>query len=378
MARPARSLSQLLLSITLLAVIVGAGCRKRSVIKADAGAAPARSVKIVHPAAPGSFVKLVKRVAPSVVQLSTSVPVRGGPADWFPGGRQLTGQDEASLERLHRSLGSGVVIGADGFILTCAHLVRKAEEIRVRLAEGVVVRASVVGKDDRGNVALLRVAPPARLKLKPARLGDSDDLQLGEWVAALGDPFGHGLMMSAGVVSARPRKELSSGLHGPWGLIQTDADIHPANAGGPLINLQGQVVGINSPQHEEGGGGPGFAVPINLARGVVKLLRREGKVVRSWVGLYMDRVTEERANKAGLDKPQGAYVTRVVKGGPAAAAGVKAGDIILTFDGKVITDAGTLPRLAALMGPDRQIAIVVWRGKKEIPLAIQSEIRPEP
>ncbi len=375
MAHTAAVLFRVLL---VLALLMGGGCRRRLAVKADAGAPPARSVKIVHPAAPGSFVKLVSKVAPSVVQLSTSVPVRGGPADWFPGGKQLTGQDEAAVERLHRSLGSGIIIGVDGFILTCAHIVRRAEEIRVHLDNKTVVRASVVGKDDKGDVALLRVAPPAWLKLQAARLGDSDDLQLGEWVVALGNPFGRGAMMSAGVVSAQPRKELSSGLHGPWGLIQTDADIHPGNAGGPLINMQGQVVGINSPQHQQGGGGPGFAVPINLARGAVKLLRRQGKVVRSWVGLYMDRVTEERARSAGLKKPLGAFVTRVVKGGPAAQAGVKAGDIILSFDGKVIRDAGTLPRLAALMGPDRQVPLVVWRGGKEVPLALQSEIRPEP
>lgn len=359
-----------------LLLCAATGCRKRVALKADAGARPARSVKIVQPAAPGSFARLVARAAPSVVQLSTTVPVRGGPADWFPGASPLGGQDEKAAEVLARSLGSGVIIGAEGFILTCAHLVNKAEQILVRLGPGVTARASLVGKDDRGDVALLRVALPAGLKLIPARLGDSDDLQPGEWVAALGDPFGRGVMVSAGVISTRPRKELSSGLHGPWGLIQTDADIHPGNAGGPLVNMQGQVVGINSPQHGQGGG-PGFAVPINLAAGVVKLLRREGKVVRSWVGLYMDRVTDERASKAGLDRARGAYVTRVVPGGPAAAAGIKAGDIILTFDGQAIADAGTLPRLAALMGPNRQVPVVVWREKKEVSLTLQSEIRPQ-
>lgn len=365
----------ILLTLPLL-ILLAAGCRKREAPAADAGPRPGRSVKIVQPAAPGSFVKLVAKLAPSVVQLSTTIPVRGGPADWFPGAGQLAGVDEAALERRHRSLGSGFIIGTDGFILTSAHIVAKAEEIRVHFNPKTVLLASVVGKDDRGDVALLRVAPPKRFKLQAVRLGDSDDVQLGEWVAALGNPFGEGLIMSAGVVSSRPRKELSSGLHGAWGLVMTDADIHPGNAGGPLINMQGQVVGINSPQHNNTAGGPGFAVPINLARGVVKLLRSQGKVVRSWVGLYMDRVTAERAKEAKLARARGAFVTRVVAGGPAARAGVKAGDIILTFDGKALQDAGTLPRLAALMGPNRQVPLVVWRDGKEVPLVLQSEIMP--
>ena len=373
------SMPRLLLPlISLIFILPTAGCRKREVVSADAGPRASRTVKIVQPAAPGSFVKLVARLAPSVVQLSTTVPVRGGPADWFPGGQQLAGVDEAGLERRHRSLGSGFIIGTDGFILTSAHIVAKAEEIRVHINPRTVLLASVVGKDDRGDVALLRVAPPRGLPLQAVRLGDSDDLQLGEWVAALGNPFSQGLVMSAGVISSRPRKELSNGLHGAWGLLMTDADIHPGNAGGPLINMQGQVVGINSPQHSGAAGGPGFAVPINLARGVVKLLRSQGKVTRSWVGLYMDRVTEERAKEAKLGAARGAFITRVVQGGPAARAGVKPGDIILTFDGKALLDAGSLPRLAALMGPDRQVPMVVWRDGKEVPLVLQSEIRPEP
>ena len=362
--------------LSILFITLATGCRKREAPGADAGATRSRTVKIVQPAAPGSFVKLVASVAPSVVQLSTTVPVRGGPADWFPEGGELASADEEAAERRHRSLGSGIIIGSDGFILTCAHIVARAEQIRVHVSPKLVLLASLVGKDDRGDVALLRVAPPARMKLRAARLGDSDDLQLGEWVAALGKPFGD-VMMSAGVISARPRKELSSGDHGTRGMVMTDADIHAGNAGGPLINMQGQVVGINSPRNGNAAGGPGFAVPINLAREVVKLLRRQGKVTRSWVGLYMDRVTVERATKAKLGRARGAFVTRVVAGGPAARAGIKAGDIILTFDGKALLDSATFPRLAALMAPNRQVPVVVWREGKEVGLSLQSEVRPQ-
>ena len=353
------------------------GCRKRKPSPpAPTTSAPKQPVKILYPAAPGSFVKLAQRLRPSVVQLSTTVPVRGGPADWFPRGsledRTTSG---AFGERLRRSLGTGFVLDKQGHILTNAHVVRRAEQVRAHIGE-VTMPAQVLGQDEDADVALLRVKPKAGVRLIPVLLGDSDQLKAGEWVAALGNPFGQGISVGVGVVSALPLRDLVTGKPGLWGLIQTDADIHPGNSGGPLINVQGEVVGIATAVDRQAGR-LGFAVPINAARGVVRLLKRSGRTERAWVGLYMDQVTEVWAKKVGLDRAHGALVTGVVAGGPGERAGIVDGDIILEFEGREVDDHRTLPRWVALAGVNTGVTVKVWRAKKTLTLKVTTASMPD-
>jgi len=362
--------------LVALVVVFSAGCRKRKAEAPASGAGKAPRVKIVYPAAPGSFVRLSSRLRPAVVHLSTTVTVRGGPADWFPSSGR---QDETALgkqgARMRRALGTGFIIDGDGHVLTNAHVVERSQQIRARLHDGTVLVARVMGLDSACDVALLKVAPPAGTRLTPARQGDSDSLRVGEWVVALGDPFGMGMTLNAGVVSARERKGLAPGKHGLWGFIQTDVAIHPGNSGGPLVNVQGEVVGIATAMDAQAGA-IGFALPLKVALGLLPQLKK-GQVSRTWLGIYGVEMTAARAKKAGLKKPRGAYVTSVIHQGPADRAGIRAGDVVLTFDGQDIASANDLPRLASLAGVDRQVAITVWRAGKLLKFTLKTEKRPE-
>lgn len=350
------------------------GCRKRDQGQADQLPGDEPAVKILYPAAPGSFVKLVERLKPSVVRLSTDVSVSGGPADWLPTASTgdvistgVLGQD------MRRSLGTGFIIGRKGLVLTNAHVVQRASTLLVHLGRKAPLKAKLLGQDLNSDVALLRFTPPAGARLTPVRLGNSDHLRAGEWVVALGNPFGHGITVNAGVVSSRQLTDLAPGKRGLWAFIQTDVAIHPGNSGGPLVNMHGEVVGIATAV-DSGVSTIGFAVPINLARKVQVLLQREGKVVRTWVGVYMDYVTPEKAKAVGLPKARGAIITSVLPRGPAEKAGLRKGDIILSFDGKPIIDAAEMPRLAALAGVNRQVAVQVWRDRK----MLNFTLRPAP
>lgn len=364
-------LACVLVALTAMA----AGCRKR------AGQDPAKAnkaprVKIVYPAAPGSFVRLVTRLRPAVVHLSTTVTVRGGPSDWFPSsGRQdetATGKQGA---RMRRALGTGFIIDGDGHILTNAHVVERAQTLRARLHDGTVLAAKLQGMDRACDVALLKVSPPTGTRLIAARPGDSDSLRVGEWVVALGDPFGMSVTLNAGVISARERRGLAPGKHGLWGFIQTDVSIHPGNSGGPLVNTQGEVVGIATAMDTQAGS-IGFALPLKVALGLMPQLKK-GEVARTWLGIYANTMTAARTKKAGLKIPRGAYVTSVIYQGPADRAGLRAGDVVLSFDGQDIASALDLPRLAALSGVDRQVEIKVWRAGKNLKFTLKTEKMPE-
>lgn len=369
------------LALLLLCVVLmlpSAACRKRGADEAQPtskGKSP--PVKIVYPAAPGSFVRLVGKLRSSVVHLSTNVTVRGGPGDWFPA---TTRQDPTATgepgQRLRHSLGTGFIIDAEGHVLTTAHLVSRASVIWAQTVGGPRLPARVLGLDPASDVALLKVAPPPGVRLSPARQGDSDTLRVGEWVVALGNPFGHGVTVSAGVVSARERRELPPGRHGLWGFVQTDVKIHPGNSGGPLVNMQGQVVGI-ARALEAHAGSVGFVVPLKLALGLVPQLKQAGRVARTWVGIYVDKVTAARAKTAGLRAASGALVTSVVLQGPADRAGLRAGDIIVSFDGHEIKTAADLPRLAGLAGVNRQVQVAVWRARKQQSFTLKTEKMPQ-
>lgn len=362
-----------------LALGLAPGCRKRQAPAPETDQRPSQPVKILYPAAPGSFVTLVQRLAPSVVQLSTTVPVRGGPADWFPRGSL---EDRTSAgewgETMRRSLGSGFLIDRQGHLLTNAHVVRRAQRITARLSRGKLsLPAELLGLDEDSDVALLKVKPPAGTTLQPVHLGDSSQLQVGEWLLALGDPFGGAVRASAGLLSARESRDLATGKHGLWGYLQTDIAMHAGNSGGPLVNVQGEVVGIATAVDSRGSAGIGFAVPINVARSLLPLLKRVGKADRAWVGLYVDRVTDAWASSAGLPRAGGALVTEVLSGGPAQRAGIRAGDLILSFGGKEINDFKDLPRWAALAGVDQTVPVKVWRDGKTITLSLTTARMPE-
>ena len=374
MSRPRSSPSSLLVGLLLVGLLLGAGCRRRPEVQPVESDRPAPPVKILYPTAPGSFVKIVDGLKRSLVHLATTTPVRGGPADWFPAGSPT--QPSALSDRVQRSLGTGFIIDESGGILTNAHVVAKAGEIRVELHDGTTGVARLVGPDPKSDLALLKFDPPAGTKLTPARLGDSDALQLGEWVVALGNPFGLGPTASAGIVSAKERLDAVVGQQSNLGLIQTDVAVNAGNSGGPLVNTIGEVVGIATALETETTG-IGFAVPINLAKRILPMLRRDGRVVRAWVGIYMDQVSAQRASEAGLKQASGALVTSVVPRGPAERAGLRAGDIILSFANRPVLSAQELPWVASLVGVDRQVPVRVWRDGRSLSFTLKTERMPE-
>ncbi|HWP56303.1 MAG TPA: DegQ family serine endoprotease [Candidatus Acidoferrales bacterium] len=324
------------------------------------------------------FVTLAKRLSPVVVNISTT-QVSEGMSQTFP---SPFGEDDPFAEFWRkffgnpggprapfrqRSLGSGFIIDRDGSILTNNHVVENAEKILVKLADGRELEAKVVGRDPKTDLAVIKIN--AKADLAVATLGDSDAVEVGEWVLAIGNPFGLDNTITAGIVSAKGR-HIGAGPYDNF--IQTDASINPGNSGGPLINLRGEVVGINTAIFSRTGGniGIGFAIPINLAKELVPQLKTKGKVTRGWLGVVIQRVTPEIAESLGLDSARGALVASVAKDGPAERAGVKVGDVIVEFDGKEIKDSNDLPILVARTPVDHRARLKVLRDKKEVTLTV--------
>ena len=267
-----------------------------------------------------------------------------------------------------RSLGSGFVISGDGYILTNAHVVDNADEITVKLTDKREYRARVIGADKRTDIALLKIEASG---LPTVRLGDPNRLKVGEWVVAIGSPFGFESTVTAGIVSAKGRS-LPQENFVPF--IQTDAAINPGNSGGPLFNMKGEVVGINSQIYSRTGGfmGLSFAIPIDVAMDVQAQLRQSGRVSRGRIGVVIQEVSKELAESFGLSKPAGALVNAVEKGGPAEKAGVETGDIILKFDGKPVANSGDLPRLVGNTKPGSRMSMEIWRkgSSREITVTV--------
>ncbi len=261
--------------------------------------------------------------------------------------------DDASPQR--RGLGSGFVIGADGYVMTNAHVVDEADEVMVTLTDKREFKAKVVGLDRRTDVAVLKIEATG---LPMLRMGDVGKLKVGEWVMAIGSPFGFDNTVTAGIVSAKAR---DTGDLLP--LIQTDVAINPGNSGGPLLNLRGEVIGINSQIYSQSGGfmGISFAIPIDEAMRVADQLRSKGRVTRGMLGVYPDDLTKEVAEAIGLGKPQGALVTRITAGGPGEKAGLELGDVITRFNGKPVEKAVDLRRLAAATAPGTKVPMQVFR-----------------
>ncbi|MFN3397965.1 MAG: DegQ family serine endoprotease [Sulfurimicrobium sp.] len=267
-----------------------------------------------------------------------------------------------------RSLGSGFIISPDGYILTNAHVVDGADEVTVRLTDKREFRAKVIGSDLKTDVALIKIDAN---KLPTVTIGKPEQLKVGEWVAAIGSPFGFDNSITAGIVSAKGRS-LPQENYVPF--IQTDVAINPGNSGGPLFNMKGEVVGINSQILSRTGGymGMSFAIPIDVAMEVSDQLRAAGKVSRGWLGVAIQEVTKELAESFGLSKPMGALIAGVEKGGPADKAGLEASDVVLKFDGKVVENSSELPRLVAAAKPGKHVLVQVWRkgASKDIALVV--------
>jgi len=320
------------------------------------------------------FTELVEKQGPAVVNISTTQIIRnahglpnlpeGDP--FYEFFRRFAPQ--MPREQESQSLGSGFIISADGYIMTNAHVVDSAEKITVRLTDKREFRAKVIGADKRTDVALLKIEATGLPKIT---VGDPNKLKVGEWVVAIGSPFGFDSSVTAGIVSAKGRS-LPQDNFVPF--IQTDVAINPGNSGGPLFNMNGEVVGINSQIYTRSGGSMGlsFAIPIDVATQVTEQLRTSGKVTRGRIGVTIQELTRELAESFGLSKPNGALISSVEKNGPADKAGIEASDVILKFDGKPVNSSSDLPRMVAATKPGSQVDVELWRkgGSRQITVEI--------
>lgn len=368
--------SRALVCLLLLSSIFAlSSCRRRQTAPSgptSQPASPATAIKIVRPAAPGSFVKLIERVAPAIVQIVADVPVKRGPADWFVGAAPGGLPSDDRFAQLHRSVGTGFVIDEEGHVLTSAHLVAVHAKLKARLNDGSQLALERVGIDPRSDLALLRLKGP-RPKIKGLRLSPSLP-ETGEWLVALGRPFGTQVIAAAGIVSALPHDELPGNAHRAWRLLQTDVRVHSGNAGGPMLSMLGEVVGVATLLREETEG-VGFAVPAATVRRLLPTIKRHGSVKRAHIGAYI--VPHSRARAAGLGDKKGALVESVLAGGPAARAGLRARDIIVSFDGRPVERANDLWWLASLAGVDRDVKVEVLRGKGRLSFHLRTQRMPD-
>jgi serine protease Do len=318
----------------------------------------------------GSFSELVKHVSPSVVNISVEKVVKGRAQGQIPLGPEDPLRDFFDRffgERLpkefkQRGLGTGFIIDKDGFILTNNHVVEDADEIKVKLGDDREFNAKIIGRDPKTDLALIKIEAKGSLAAIP--LGDSDTLEVGDWVVAIGNPFGLGNTVTAGIVSAKYR-QIGAGAYDNF--IQTDASINPGNSGGPLLNIAGEAVGINSAIFSQSGGsiGIGFAIPINMAKDLLPQLKT-GKVVRGWLGVMIQKISPELKEKLKLEEEKGALVGDVTAGGPADKAGIRRGDVIASFDGKEIKDSNELPYRVAATPVGKVVSVEVMRkGEKK-------------
>ncbi len=350
-----------------------------------------------------SFAPLVKRVMPTVVNVSVVQEIKssampfqfggpggpegpggeggggGGPEQGPFGGSPFGPRGGDPFEQFRHffgeiphnfkqhGLGSGVIISSDGYILTNNHVVGGASEIRVKLSDQREFKAKVIGKDDKTDLALIKIEPKEQLPY--AELGNSDTTEVGDWVIAIGNPFGFSLTVTSGIISAKGRA-----LGGNYdNFIQTDASINPGNSGGPLFNTEGKVIGINTAIYSSTGtsAGIGFAVPVDLAKDIVDQLKEHGRVIRGWLGVEIQQVTPDLAQSFGLDKAEGALVANVVEDGPAAKAGVQRGDIILKFNGRPVPDEHHLPEMVAQTPINGTVPLEVLRNGKHLTLEVK-------
>ena len=339
------------------------------VVIAGTGAAQAKP-------APDGFADLAEKLLPSVVNVSTSqtVQTRSGPQlPQLPPGSPFEEffkeffDRNRPQQRKTQSLGSGFIVNSDGYVVTNNHVIQGADEITVALHDNTRLKAEVIGRDAKTDLAVLKVEPTT--ELQSVVLGDSDAVRVGHWVMAIGNPFGLGGTVTAGIISARGR-DINSGPYDDF--LQTDASINRGNSGGPMFNMKGEVIGINTAIFSPSGGsvGIGFAIPSITAEPVINQLITRGQVRRGWLGVHIQSVTDEIAENLGLDKPRGALVASVIKDSPAEKAKIKAGDVILKFDTKDVGQMRRLPRIVAETLVDETVDVVVWRAGAEVELRV--------
>lgn len=336
-----------------------------------------------------TFVRIAAKEKPAVVNISTTKTVKGSrfsrfhefgdsfgnksPFEDFFGDdffRRFFG-DIPQKEFKEKSLGSGLIISQDGYILTNNHVIENADDIKVKLSDEEVYEAKIIGKDSKTDLALIKIE--AKNDLPIAILGDSDELQVGEWVMAIGNPFGLNQTVTVGVVSAKGRV-IGSGPYDDF--IQTDASINPGNSGGPLINTKGEVIGINTAIIASGEG-IGFAIPINMAKDIFDDLKEKGRVVRGWLGVTIQKITPELAKSFKLKTKEGALVASVIKDDPADKAGIKQGDVIIELDGKEIKTSRELVNKVASIKVGKKIKVKLIRDGKKIKVTVKVGERPD-
>ncbi len=327
--------------------------------------------------APDSFSGLAARLSPAVVNISTSQKIEREDVNempQFPPGspyeEMFKDYYDQQRDSQVTSLGSGFVIDPQGLIVTNNHVIEGADEITVNVPDGLSLKADIVGKDEKTDLAVLRVK--SATPLPAVSFGDSDKALVGDWVMAIGNPFGLGGTVTAGIISARNR-DIAAGPYDDF--IQTDAAINRGNSGGPLFDMDGNVIGVNSAIISPSGGsiGIGFAIPSSIVRHTVDQLIQYGETRRGWIGVRIQAVTPELAEGLGLDKARGALVAEVTPGGPAEKAGIKAQDVILKFDGKDVRDSRALPRAIADSEIGKTASVEVWRDRQSVTLNVTLE-----
>jgi serine protease Do len=364
----------LLLLVLLMGVGVGTMVRTSSGGAREApfwSESPSSPIPIVEVP---NFAELAEHLRPSVVNISTTQVVKGQrrttPRFPFPspfGERdpfeeffeRFFGGEGQQREFRSRSLGSGFIINKEGYIVTNNHVVENASDIKVSLTDKDEYEAKVIGRDPKTDVALIKIE--AKKDLPASALGDSTKVRVGEWVMAIGNPFGLGHTVTTGIVSAKGRT-IGAGSYDDF--IQTDASINPGNSGGPLFNMNGEVIGINT-AIVASGQGIGFAIPINMAKDLLVPLRDKGRVVRGWLGVQVQRVTPELAKSFGLDRERGALVADVMPDTPAERAGIERGDVIVEFNGRKIDEMTDLPRIVAAAAPGSEVTMKLMRKGQE-------------
>ena len=324
------------------------------------------------------FADLVEQASPAVVNISTTVapgeelaaapdnsPFNEFFRKFFGEQAEPEAPEDAPLGQ-PQSLGSGFILWADGYVLTNRHVVRGAQEVIVKLSDRRQFPAKLVGTDERSDLALLKIEATG---LPAVKLGDASKLRVGEWVLAIGSPFGFDYSVTAGIVSAKGRA-LPNENYVPF--LQTDVAINPGNSGGPLFNVRGEVVGVNSQIFSQTGGymGVSFAIPIDVAAKVASQLKEHGRVLRGWLGVVVQEVTRDLAQSFGLERPEGALITRVVPGGPGDQAGLKAGDVILAYEGKELPLSSALPPMVGATDPGTTASLKVLRDHKPVTIKV--------
>ena len=361
----------ILIALLILGGFVAFGYAGSIALKPSQPVPVLASVGVDTPMVPANFSELAEKVRPGVVNIQVVKKVqnvgmgiphfRGNPfGDRNPWGDFFGpfSQDKPPGGYKQQGVGSGFVMSRDGYILTNNHVVEDADQIKVKFANGKEYEGKVVGRDPKTDIAVVKIT--GATDLQPLILANSDDLKVGAWVVAVGSPFGLEQTVTAGIVSAKGRV-IGSGPYDNF--IQTDASINPGNSGGPLINMKGEVVGVNT-AIIAGGQGIGFAIPINMVKEIAPQLKEKGHVTRGWLGVSIQELTPELSKSLGLKENKGALVAQVFSGSPAEKAGIEQGDVITEFDGKTIGDSKDLPRTVASTPVGKTVTVKVSRGGK--------------